>query len=342
MRGDRRRGQREHVDLGARLLDPLLVRDAEPLFLVDHEQPEVLPAHVGRQQAMRADHHVELALGELLHRLDLLGLALEAGQLAERERKAGEPLGHRAEVLLDEHRGRSQDARLLAALHGAEDRAQGDLGLAVADVAAHQAVHRARRLHVREHGLDRRGLIGRLVERERRLELAEAVVGGREAMAGQGGALRVELEQLLGERAHMPRDLAARDLPGLAAELVELGRMALGADVALDFAEPIDRQVQRAAVVLELQRVDLLKLGRRRADGRACEQRRRADRESLEPMVAAHAVPLVDQVVAGCQLREVADAAEQRILGALALGLRMVRALAEHVRRGDHGDAVAR
>ena len=109
------------------------------------------------------------------------------------------------EVLLDEHGRRREHARLLAALDAAEDRAQRDLGLAVADVAADQAIHRARRLHVGEHRVDRVGLIGRLVERERRLELAERVVGGREAMAGQGGALRVELQQLLGERADVAR-----------------------------------------------------------------------------------------------------------------------------------------
>ena len=38
--------------------------------------------------------------------------------------------------------------------------------------------------------------------------------------------------------------------------------MAFGADVALDLAEPIDRQVQRAAVVLELERIDLVLRGR--------------------------------------------------------------------------------
>ena len=190
---------------------------------------------------------------------------------------------------------------LLAALHAAEDRAQRDLGLAVADVAADQAIHRARRLHVAEHGVDRGGLIGRLVERERRLELAERVVGGREAMAGQRGALRVELEQLLGERADVARDLAARRLPGHAAELVEPRRVALGADVALDLAEPVDRQVQRAAVVLELERVDRVRDLRRRADRRR--SRGALDREPLEALVAADAVALVDEVVAGGELR---------------------------------------
>jgi len=57
-------------------------------------------------------------------------------------------------------------------------------------------------------------------------------------------------------------------------------------------------------------------------------------REPLEALVAPDAVALVDEVVAGRELREIADAAEQRVLGALALLRRVVRALAEDLRRG--------
>ena len=41
---DRRRRQRQHVDLAPQLLQPLLVRDAEALLLVDDEQAQVLEA----------------------------------------------------------------------------------------------------------------------------------------------------------------------------------------------------------------------------------------------------------------------------------------------------------
>jgi len=57
---------------------------------------------------------VELALGELLHGLDLLALGLEARELADGHAEALEPLGHRAEVLLDEDgRGREDIAACL-------------------------------------------------------------------------------------------------------------------------------------------------------------------------------------------------------------------------------------
>ena len=39
----------------------LLLLDAEALLLVDDQQPEVLGAHVAREQAVRADQDVDLA-----------------------------------------------------------------------------------------------------------------------------------------------------------------------------------------------------------------------------------------------------------------------------------------
>ena len=52
---DRRRGQRQHVHVGLELLQPLLVRDAEMLLLVHHQQAEIGELHRLRQQRMRAD-----------------------------------------------------------------------------------------------------------------------------------------------------------------------------------------------------------------------------------------------------------------------------------------------
>ena len=53
----------------AQLLDPLLVRDAEPLLLVHDQQAEIAELHVLRQQPVRADDDVDLARGELGERL---------------------------------------------------------------------------------------------------------------------------------------------------------------------------------------------------------------------------------------------------------------------------------
>ena len=101
-----------------RLLDALLVGDAEALLLVDHEQAEVLEAHVGGEQAVRADDDVELALGELGHgRRPAPSSTGSASACRARTPKPLKRSVERAEVLLDEHGGRREQARLLAALH---------------------------------------------------------------------------------------------------------------------------------------------------------------------------------------------------------------------------------
>ena len=56
---DRRRGHRQHVDVGAQLLQLLLVLDAEALLLVDDDQAEVLELHLGREQPVGADDDVD-------------------------------------------------------------------------------------------------------------------------------------------------------------------------------------------------------------------------------------------------------------------------------------------
>ena len=58
---DRRRREREHVDLEPQLAQQLLLRDAEALLLVDDHEPELLRDHVAREHAVRADQDVDLA-----------------------------------------------------------------------------------------------------------------------------------------------------------------------------------------------------------------------------------------------------------------------------------------
>ena len=58
---DRRRAEREHVDLEPQRLEQLLLRDAEPLLLVEDHEPELLRDHVAAEDAVRADEDVDLA-----------------------------------------------------------------------------------------------------------------------------------------------------------------------------------------------------------------------------------------------------------------------------------------
>ncbi len=62
------------MHIGLQLLQPLLLRDAEMLLLVDDDEAEMLETYVLGEQRLRPDHDVDLALGQLgLGLLSLLG-----------------------------------------------------------------------------------------------------------------------------------------------------------------------------------------------------------------------------------------------------------------------------
>ena len=91
----------------------------------------------------------------------LFGLGSKARHHVHTHGKRREARAQRLEMLEGQHRRGRQNGHLLAVHHGLERRAQRHFRLAVADIAAQQAVHGRRRLHVAldvGHGRD---LIGR-------------------------------------------------------------------------------------------------------------------------------------------------------------------------------------
>ena len=166
----------------------------------------------------------------------------EAADHLDAHGKSGEALLHRLLMLKRQHRRRRENGDLLAVHHGLERRAHGDFGLAVADVAAQQAVHRRRRFHVALDVGDRRHLIGRQVVFEGVLELLLPVRVGAEGVAGHGLARGVELEELLRHVAHRLLDPALGAFPGRAAQPIE--RRPRRAGVLLDEIQPFDRHEQ--------------------------------------------------------------------------------------------------
>ncbi len=215
---DGRRGQREHVDLRAQLLELLLVRDAEALLLVDDHEAELAEAHVGGQQPMRADDDVDLAVGDASYDLGLLGFcdlkrdsdATRTGQSRSRSAKVTACCSTRTVV-------GARTATCLPPSTRLQGGAQRDLGLAVADVAAHQAIHGPRLLMSAStssiafcwSSVSSKGKVASNSLEER---LRPGFSGN--AWPGSACALRVELEQLLGQLPDLARDLAARLLPG--------------------------------------------------------------------------------------------------------------------------------
>ena len=156
-------------------------------------------------------------------------------------------------MLLRQH-GRGHEHRDLLPVHdGLERGAKCDLGLAVADVADDQAIHRTGQLHVALHVLDRRELIGRLGERERILHLDLPRRVAAERVARRRLARGVDGEQLA-------RDVLGR-LLGLALGLVPVraahDRQRRGgpADVAGDLVDALGREPTRPVGEAEDQRL---------------------------------------------------------------------------------------
>src|SRR6266540_1083994 len=254
---DRGRGEGEDVDELAELLQPLLVRDAEALLLVHHDEPEIREGDVGGEEPVRADEDVHLPGGRLLqHPAHLVG-GLHARDRLDADRVALEPLAEAPLVLRREDGGRDEDRHLLLREHGEHGGAHRHLGLPVADVAADEPVHRggggrARPLllHVAEHVLDGLRLIGRLLPGELRLELAEELVRRAEARPRVGRARRVDVEQL---RRHLEELLLHPRLAEgerLAAEAVEPDRLRRSAGELLHLPELRDRQVEPVRAVI--------------------------------------------------------------------------------------------
>ncbi len=134
--GDRSGGEGQHVHLAAHLLQPLLVGDAEPLFLVDHQQAQVFERHVFLKQLVRADQQVHAAVfGGLQDPLLLLGGG-EAGQHLDLHRKVPEPADSGGVMLLGQDGGGHQDGGLLPVQDALHHRPECHLRLAVAHVAA--------------------------------------------------------------------------------------------------------------------------------------------------------------------------------------------------------------
>ena len=76
------------------------------------------------------------------------------------EGKLRHPRGERPQVLLAQQRGRHQHGHLVAGIDRLERRPHRQLRLAVAHVAAEQAVHRPRLAHVVLDGVDGGQLVG--------------------------------------------------------------------------------------------------------------------------------------------------------------------------------------
>ena len=153
------------------------------------------------------------------------------------DRIVGEALGERAVVLLGEDRGGREHQHLLALTGRLEGGAQGHLGLAIADVAADQPVHRSRRFHVGLDQFDRLQLVGCLGEGEALLEFPLPVGVGLERMAAATPTLGVQAQQLSRQLLRGAAGARLHRLPARASELGQRRVLTARPDIARDLRE---------------------------------------------------------------------------------------------------------
>ena len=234
----------EHVHLFAKLLQPLLVADAEALFFVHDDQPEIAELYVLRQHAMRADDDVHLARFDLGDGFLLLLGGAEAAEHLDLDGKGREALPEGVVVLEGEHRGRRQHRDLAIVVDRFERRAHRDFRLAVTHIAAEQAVHGRGRLHVALDVNNRVHLIFGFVELEGVFELALPFAVGGKRMSLGGLAHGVEFQQLLGHVLHGLLHARLGLLPLLRAQPIQYRLHPFGGAVLLHQVQPGEWDIQ--------------------------------------------------------------------------------------------------
>ena len=156
-------------------------------------------------------------------------------------------------VLAREQRRRHDDRGLLAVDRRREGRAQRDLGLAEADVAADQPIHRPARREIVDRRLDRLRLVLRLVIGEARAEFVVEPLGRDQPRGGAGEALRGDAHQFARHLAHALLQPRLAGLPARRAEPVEFAVLRA---VAREQFQVLDGQEQPvAAGVVNLQAI---------------------------------------------------------------------------------------
>ena len=246
--------------------------------------PQVLEPDVPLYEPVGADADVDSPAGQALHHLALLRVGPEPAQDLDGGGIGAEPLGERDVVLLGQHGRWDEHGHLLARHHRLEGGPQGDLRLAVADVAAHQPVHGLRGLHVGLDRCDRGQLVGRLLVREGVVQLGlPRGVGGEAVPVGQLPR-GVERQELRGHLPRRPGDPLLGALPLLCAQAGQRRRAVHRRDVGGHAVQVVHGNVQLVALGVQEDQV----LGAAAVGGRAS--------GAGEP---AYAVLHVHHVVAG-------------------------------------------
>src|SRR4029077_13079443 len=137
----------DHVDQLAQLFQPFLMDDPEAVFLVHDYQAQIFELDILLQQPVRSDQDIDAPLGGLWENLRYFLRGQETTYHFNTHRMIAKPMAKRLEMLLRQNRCRRQHRDLLTTLHSEKSGPHGHFSLAIADVAADQAIHRLSALH---------------------------------------------------------------------------------------------------------------------------------------------------------------------------------------------------
>ena len=286
------------MDVGLELLQALLLRHAEMLLLVDDEKAQIAENDALGEERVRADDDVDAALGQFALHLGCVLAGDKPRQLLDPHRHAGEALEERAMVLARQERRRHDDGDLHPGHHRDERGAQRNLGLAEADIAADEPVHRPAGAQIAERVADRALLVLGLGIGEARGEFLVEALGRGKRLALAQLALGRDLDQLAGDVADALLDARLARLPGKGAQPVERNVERLRA-IARQNLDVLDRHEQLVVAGID--------------DAQAI-VRRAGDIERDEPVIAADAVLGMNDEIALRQRRHLGD--EILVIGA--------------------------
>ena len=204
---------------------------------------------------MRADEHVDRALGKRLERALLLRRRAEAAEHLDLEAKRGKALKEGLVVLLGQNGCGAEHHDLTAGVHALKRRAQGNLGLAETHVAAQQAVHRLGRLHVGLDVGDSLQLVTRLVVGEALLHLDLLGRIGRTGDTGNRRAACIQVDQVKRQLFGVLACLVGGTRPVGGIEPGQARLVAVGANIACDAVDLLERHVELVAVGIFQQKV---------------------------------------------------------------------------------------
>ena len=245
-----RGGERQHVHFGAQGLQALLVAHAEAVFLVDDDQSQIAKACVGMQQPVGGNHNVHRAALQSFQHRAALATGAEARQRFDAHRPVGKAIAEALQMLLSQQRGGNQHRDLLAGLHCHEGRSHRHFGLAEADVAAHDPIHRRGGPHILEHLSDGFRLIGGFLERE---AIGKGLIfefAGAQARRLMRGAARMQIQQFGGNIAHRLGGAPSGLGPLIGAELVQGCALGCATGVTVDEMQRMHRHIHPIAVAI--------------------------------------------------------------------------------------------